>query len=138
MTHLPVSPKPTLSHRLKSLTLDFGQVTYLFLPSLSSHQPEKAIKSGLKALESLGFVIYGGHLSDSQLEVKTWGLMSDGVVGCWMLLGRAYRDVALGLEVQAVEYARISYRICVGEDDTFDGTYGKLSARVDGLLVTVR
>lgn len=105
--------------------------------ALTSHQPEKAIRSGLKALESLGFVINGGFFSDRKLEVKTWGLMSDGVIGCWMILGRAYREAALGREMQAAEYAKISYRICVGEDDTFDDTYGKLSERVDGLLVTV-
>ncbi|KAJ5611683.1 hypothetical protein N7528_008788 [Penicillium herquei] len=113
---------------------------YLTLTALwtNSRKFGKAIKFGLKALASLGFVIDGGEISDTKLEVKTWGLMTDGVVGCWMLLCRAYSQVAPLLEAQAKEYAKISYRICVGEDETFDDTYGKHSARVDGLLFIMR
>ncbi len=44
-----------------------------------------------------------------------------------MLLSSAYYLVAPDLETQAEEDARISYRICVGEDETFGETYGKLS-----------
>lgn len=44
-----------------------------------------------------------------------------------MLLSSAYHSVAPDLEIQAEEYARISYKICLGEDETFDETYGKLS-----------
>ncbi|KAJ5736836.1 uncharacterized protein N7483_001961 [Penicillium malachiteum] len=95
---------------------------------------EKAIKFGLKALAALGFVIDGGLISDTQLEVKTWGLMTDGVVGCWMLLSHAYSHVSPRLATQAKEYTKTSYKICVGEDETFDETYGKHSPRSDGLL----
>ncbi|KAJ5559393.1 hypothetical protein N7513_001792 [Penicillium frequentans] len=126
-------PRP--SSQVPHLGLWSGYLS-LAAVSLTSHRPEKAIKSGLKALESLGFVIDGGNMSDTQLHVNDWGLMTDGVVGCWMILGRAYCEVAPGLEAQAEKYARISYKICVGEDETFDETYGKLSVRADGLLVT--
>ncbi|KAJ5710040.1 hypothetical protein N7493_009632 [Penicillium malachiteum] len=113
---------------------------YLSLTALwtNSHKFGKAIKFGLKALESLGFIVNGGEISDTKLEVKTWGLMTDGVVGCWMLLCRAYSQVAPVLEAQAKEYAKISYKICVGEDETFDDTYGKQSVRADGLLFIMR
>jgi hypothetical protein len=50
-----------------------------------------------------------------------------GLTDCWMLLSGAYHFVAPDLEVQAEEYARISYKICIGEDETFDETYGKLA-----------
>ncbi|RYP42447.1 hypothetical protein DL768_010328 [Monosporascus sp. mg162] len=93
-------------------------------------QPVKAIDSALRALASLGYVIDGGNLprtTGTPMVVKQWGLMMDYLIDCWMLLSSAYRLVAPDLEAQAEEYARISYRICVGEDETFDETYGKLS-----------
>jgi hypothetical protein len=44
-----------------------------------------------------------------------------------MLLAGAYHLLAPDLETQAEEYARVSYKICVGKDETFDEIYGKLS-----------
>ena len=44
-------------------------------------------------------------------------------IKCWMLLSNAYYLVAPDLETQAEEYARISYKICVCEDETFDETW---------------
>lgn len=94
---------------------------------------------GLMSLESLGFVIKGGDIprvEDAPLVVQRWGLMTDGVVGCWMILCCAYHELVPILASQAEGYARVSYRICVGEDETFDSTYSRLSHRVDGFLVT--
>ncbi|KAJ6019633.1 hypothetical protein N7522_001700 [Penicillium canescens] len=50
----------------------------------------------------------------------------------------SYQTLAPGLEAQAEQYARISYRNCVGEEQSFDETYGKLSMRPDGLLATAK
>jgi hypothetical protein len=93
-------------------------------------QPVKAIDSALGVLTSLGYVVDGGKLpraSRTTLMVKQWGLMLDRLIECWMLLASAYHLLAPDLEAQAEEYARISYKICIGEDETFDETYGKLS-----------
>ena len=93
-------------------------------------QPVKAIDSTLRVLASLGYVIDGGNLprtSGTPMVVKQWGLMKECLIECWMLLSGAYHLVAPDLEAQAEEYARISYKVCVGEDETFDETYGKLS-----------
>lgn len=116
---------------------------YLSLAAIyaASVKHEKAVQFGLMYLESLGFVIKGGnipHVSDAPLVVQKWGLMTDGVVGCWMILCRAYQELAPTPASQAEGYARLSYRICVGEDDTFDQTYSSLPNRVDGLLMTVK
>ncbi|CBF71545.1 hypothetical protein AN6829.2 [Aspergillus nidulans FGSC A4] len=54
----------------------------------------KAIDFGLKSLESLGYVIEGGHIvnqnrnnsTDAELVVKKWGLLPDTVIMCWMNL----------------------------------------------------
>lgn len=96
----------------------------------TQQRPAKAIDSALGVLASLGYVIEGGNLprtSHMPIVVKQWGLMEDRLIECWMLLSGAYHLVAPDLESQAKEYARISYRICVGEDETFEETYGKLS-----------
>ncbi|CAG8907154.1 unnamed protein product [Penicillium egyptiacum] len=116
---------------------------YLSLAAIyaSSRKFEKAVEFGLKSLESLGFVIKGGNIpqvSDAPLVVKKWGLMTDGVVPCWMVLCRAYQELAPTLASQAEGYARVSYGICVGEDETFDQTYSRLSDRVDGFLTTAK
>lgn len=114
---------------------------YLSLAAIyaSSQNFKKAVQFGLMSLESLGFVIKGGNIpraSDAPLVVQRWGLMTDEVVGCWMILCYAYLELVPILASQAEGYARFSYRICVGEDETFDQTYSRLSYRADGFLVT--
>ena len=107
----------------------------------SSQKYGKAVEFGLMSLESRGFVIKGGdisHVSDLPLVVQKWGLVTDNVVGCWMILCFAYRALAPTLASQAEGYARVSYRICVGEDETFDQTYSRLSDRVDGFVMTAK
>ncbi|KAJ5109764.1 hypothetical protein N7532_002409 [Penicillium argentinense] len=87
---------------------------------------ENAIESALKYLEALGYVIDGFDVpttSNTSLIVQKWGMMTDSNVGCWLILSSAYHEVAPSLESQAIEYAKISYRICVGEDETFFETY---------------
>jgi len=96
---------------------------------LGHQQPAKAIDFGLRALESLGYIIDGGRLPrtpGTPLIVKRWGLMQDTLIECWLLLSMAYSLVAPDLEGSATEHARISYKICIGEDDSFDETYGKI------------
>ncbi|KAF7588273.1 hypothetical protein BBP40_005927 [Aspergillus hancockii] len=104
-------------------------------------QPRKAIEFAFRTLESLGYVIEGGQLPHTpgiMLLVRRWGLMMDSLVGCWMILCRMYCDVARDLADQAEDYARTTYRICVGEDETFGDTYSRFSDRVDGLIVGVK
>jgi hypothetical protein len=94
---------------------------------MSRNQPIEAIDSALRVLTSLGYVIEGGNpalSSCTTLVVKRWGLMTDSLTACWLILANAYHLVAPSMEIPAKEYARISYRICVGEDETFDETYG--------------
>lgn len=93
--------------------------------SVSQKQPTKAIEFALRCLGSLGYVIEGGN--KAPLVIRRWGLMQDQLVECWVLICVSYR--ALGqpsCETQAYAYAKISYRICMGEDETFDEAFGKL------------
>lgn len=116
---------------------------YLSLAAVhaSGSQQQKAIECAFKTLESLGYVIEGGkfpYTPGVNLLVKRWGLMIDGLVGCWMILCRMYCDTAPELANQAEEYARTTYKICIGEDETFGETYSRFSNRVDGLIEGVK
>lgn len=82
-------------------------------------QPQEVVDTVFRALESLGYVVEGGrfpHTPGTPLLVKRWGLMQHGFVGCWMSLAIAFRRLGLDIEAQGVTYARITYRIWVGEE----------------------
>ncbi|KAK2805127.1 hypothetical protein FQN50_006372 [Emmonsiellopsis sp. PD_5] len=92
------------------------------------NDPQKCCQYALKTLESLGYIIEGGnlpHVPGTPLLVKQWGLMVDTNVRCWITLAAAYCVVAPDIVLQAEGYARITYRILVGEDETFEETYLK-------------
>jgi hypothetical protein len=113
--------------------------TYLNLSvvHVSRGVSEKTVDFAVKTLESLGYVLEGGrqpYTPGAPLRVLKWGLMMDALVGCWMILCRAYCDVAQELASQAEDYARITYRMCVSEDETFEDTNSRFSKRTDGLL----
>lgn len=106
----------------------------LAVAHLREDRPEIAIKLAWQGLESIGFVFE--FENESGPKVKNWGLVTHDVVRCWMLIARSSREVVPELEADAERYARISYRICVGEDETFGETYSRLSKRADCLHVT--
>ena len=104
---------------------------YLLLTRIynSHNRPQTAIQTAFKVLTSLGFVI-AHHSPDSlvsSFEVLRWGLAQGEVLETWTHLWTACGKVAPHLCEKAEEYARISYKICIGEDDTFDETVGKVA-----------
>lgn len=118
------SSPPTKAPRL-ALWTQYMKLTRIHA---SQSQPAKVISTALKALQALGFIIKGGTLEPGSpnppLEVSEWGLMTDNVVEAWAHLWIAYAAVAPHLCQRAEEFAKTSYRIVVGEDFTFDKTYG--------------
>lgn len=89
------------------------------------NDPFKAVALFLKALEALGFVITGAVLPFAlsiPFEVVQWGVMMDGVVSALLFLRDAYAVFAPPLAAKVEDYARIAYKICVGEDVTFKET----------------
>lgn len=95
---------------------------------MEAEQPDKIIEFSLEALTDLGFIIEGAvktraRTADGPIVVQRWGLMLDNVISYWGALASTYASVgAPARAAQAREFAKISYRICVGEDDTFDDT----------------
>jgi hypothetical protein len=105
---------------------------YLFLIRLHAARkdPQKVVPLALKVLDSLGFIINGGHTPaqpNSPFEVTQWGLMVDSVIETWVHLWTAYAIVAPELCEKAEGYAKMAYRMCIGEDVTFDESYGKMA-----------
>lgn len=91
-------------------------------------EPIKAINSALGALGALGYIIDGGRMpraSASPLVVRNWGLLNDALIRCRVFLAVAYGLVAPDLATQAREYAKLCYRMCTGEDESFDETYSQ-------------
>ena len=90
-------------------------------------RPQDVIRTGFRFLSCLGFVITHGSSDspNSSCEVLQWGLLENEGVEIWMHLWAAYGKVAPHLCGRLEEYARISYKICLGEDETFAETVGK-------------
>ncbi|KAF2758999.1 hypothetical protein EJ05DRAFT_328868 [Pseudovirgaria hyperparasitica] len=83
-----------------------------------------ALVHGKSALESLGFVVTGFEASDVEFRVVTWGHFLDHVVEAFQHVRSAFR--ASGAEKKAIQaegYAKVAYRIAVGEDETYDPSY---------------
>lgn len=104
---------------------------YLLLTRIysSKNQQDKVIETAWRVLLSLGFTIKRQNpLSlTSPFEVEQWGLMEGCLIEIWVQLWSAYAQVSPGLGQKAAEYAKITYKICIGEDDTFDEKYDKLA-----------
>ena len=95
----------------------------------SKNQQDKAIETAWNVLMSLGFTIKRQNPLSLKppFEIDQWSLMEDCLIQTWVHLWTAYAHVAPDLCEKAGEYAKITYRICIGEDDTFDDKYGKLA-----------
>lgn len=92
----------------------------------------KTIATAYKVLESLGFVFKREEptSSESAFEIQTWGLMQDLLIETFMHLWIAhYANGAPAIGRRSKEYARIAYKIVVGEDKTFGERYGNLGHR---------
>jgi len=92
---------------------------------IATDQPYQAIEAAFKGLASLGFAMTKDSSSPtSSFEVEQWGLMTDQVVEIWIHLWTCYGHVAPGLCPQVEQHAKTAYKICIGEDDTFEERYG--------------
>ncbi|CAG8351337.1 unnamed protein product, partial [Penicillium nalgiovense] len=85
-------------------------------------QQNEAREAVVQALAAVGFVLEGGV--EEPLVVKKWGLAMDNLVVAWIILWGTLLEVAPESAKQAERYARMAYLICVGEEESFDATYG--------------
>ena len=122
--------------------LEIWEMCLALASNYAAHNnPRKSVKFALKTLESLSYVVTGAglpYVPGTQLRVEKWGMLQGRVIRCWMMLAGAYLKIAPQLVSQAVAYARLSYKMWLGEDETFDQTIDLWSDRLDGLIDSAR
>ena len=95
----------------------------------SIEDPLRTITTAWKVLAALGFVVKRDtSVITSPFQVEHWGLMADPLIETWVHLWTAYECLLprrSELCEKAEEYARITYKICVGEDETFEEKVGR-------------
>ncbi|KGO55768.1 Tetratricopeptide-like helical [Penicillium expansum] len=88
----------------------------------SLKQQGEAREAVSRGLAAIGFVLEGGV--NGPLVVKKWGLAMDKLVVAWMILSKSLLEIAPESALQAERYARLAYLVFVGEEASFDATYG--------------
>lgn len=105
--------------------------TYLLLVRVySTHKRyDKTILTASKVLESLGFCISREDPSsfNSAFRIQQWGLMYDRAIEAFIHLWVAYEAIAPEFSNDMEKYARVVYKICIGEDETFDQIFGRIA-----------
>jgi hypothetical protein len=85
---------------------------------------KKALESVQQVFVHLGFVIAGTESVAADFEIVKWGLVVDHLVEAFLHARDAYRWMeARGNAKRAEGYARIAYKVVVGEDSSFESTY---------------
>jgi hypothetical protein len=85
----------------------------------------KSLEWTSKVLASLGFVVVGANSSSTTFEIERWGLVLNHVVEIFLHARTAFE--ALGCpndSKQAAEYAKVAYKIVVGENSSFESVHG--------------
>lgn len=116
-TH-PASLVPRLS------LADFNLARAQFYATHS--KPMKVIRSMLNALQSLGYDIDLPESSGRPMQIRKWGIMNADLVLGWMALISTYNVVVPDFAAQAKGYAKLIYKITVGEDETDFRSVSKL------------
>ncbi len=120
------SPATTVP-RLALWELYLGLTRHHTLHNRSAH----VITYAWKMLTSLGFVIKREVPASltAIFEVAQWGLVLGPVVETWVHLWVAYATLAPNLCSKCEGYARLTYKICIGEDETFDEHYARAARK---------
>ncbi|CVK95526.1 related to TPR domain protein [Fusarium mangiferae] len=107
--------KSTNKVRLELSELCFGMCDRY----TESVMPVDFVKTTVKSLESLGFVIVayipGQKPDDIRFQVKKWGMSTNYVVYLFLNLAELYGQVSRQLSIYVYNYAIISYKMLVGE-----------------------
>jgi hypothetical protein len=102
----------------------------LLLTRIYMTQPDvgKGLESVGKVLRCLGFAITGLDRTPAALLVTRWGHIVDHLVEVFLHARSAFEQLKMFEKSrQADEYARVIYRVVVGEDASFDRTYPRSS-----------
>lgn len=91
----------------------------------SQNKVGKTMELAVKVLTSLGFVVVGADTSQTLFTIVRWGLLTSNLVETFLHVRTAFTAMkAVKDSARAEEYAKTTYKILVGEDESFDATYG--------------
>lgn len=92
----------------------------------SQNNVGESMKSAVKVLTLFGFVVAGADSSQTRFTIVKWGVLVDQLVKIFLNVQAAF--MAMGAREdseRAKEYAKITYKILVGEDMSFDAIRSK-------------
>jgi len=102
----------------------------LLLTRIYMRQPDltKGLESVARILQSLGFTVTGLDRTPAAFLVTRWGHIVDHLVEAFLHARSAFEQLKLGDKAkQADQYARVVYRVVVGEDASFEKTHPRSS-----------
>ncbi|KAJ4352583.1 uncharacterized protein N0V89_007932 [Didymosphaeria variabile] len=92
---------------------------------IAQNNMKKALGCVGKVLSALGFIIDGVDTSSTYFRVVRWGCVIDHLVEIFLHAQNAFRAIGAGEDSKrARTYAKSAYSIVVGEDISFESTYG--------------
>lgn len=92
---------------------------------MAQNKAGKSLESAAKVLTSLGFVVVGADSSHTNFAIVRWGLLVDHLVETFLHIRTAFTARGAREDSErAEEYARTAYKMIVGEDVSFNATYG--------------
>jgi hypothetical protein len=87
----------------------------------------KNLEANGKLLIMLGFIIDGADSSSTKFRVIKWGVMVDYLVEVFLNMRTAFEILGAWEDSRCAEqYAKVAYKIVVGESSSFESTYGKV------------
>jgi hypothetical protein len=95
---------------------------------MEQHNLTRGLESVRKTLQTLGFIVDGLDRTPAGLVVTKWGHTVDHLVEIFLHARTAFEQLRLWEKSrQAEQYARVAYRVLVGEDASFERTYSRSS-----------
>jgi hypothetical protein len=91
---------------------------------ISRNNVVKSLQWISKVLSTLGFTVVGVDRSSTSFEIQRWGLVIDHLVEIFLHARTAFNAAGSPVDSRrAEEYARVAYKIVVGEDDSFESVH---------------
>ncbi|CAI6336317.1 unnamed protein product [Periconia digitata] len=98
----------------------------LLLRMYAAEKTSREVLVGVEnILNSLGFVVHGVNSTSTAFEIVQWGVTQNHLVEVFLHARDAFRTLQLPDDAErATAYARLVFKIVVGENDSFESVHG--------------
>lgn len=91
---------------------------------ISEGNVQKALESFQQVLTLLGFIVTGADSTSVPFKIVKWGLLVDYLIEVLLQARRTFEAIGAKSDSKTAElYARVAYKMVVGEDTSFESTY---------------